>query len=200
MRLDVTLYIVALISFIFTPISFILLNGTEGTLCMAIAAILGIICVGLAYYTGQKTKTIIIKGPTTSTIPTPTKTNTQPISTQDDNKEVAEVVEEEVAEEIIEQTMPPVQDVPVEDIQPTETAVPITETSANQTPTVPTQAETNDLSLANVKGVGEKRVIQLNAIGIHTAKDLAQASVEDIAKGLKISPKIATKLIEAAKQ
>ncbi|MCL2643176.1 MAG: helix-hairpin-helix domain-containing protein [Candidatus Bathyarchaeota archaeon] len=58
----------------------------------------------------------------------------------------------------------------------------------------------DEVPLTNVKGVGEKRAAQLNALGINNAKELSQASAEDLAKNLKISPKIAAKLIEAAKQ
>jgi predicted flap endonuclease-1-like 5' DNA nuclease len=54
--------------------------------------------------------------------------------------------------------------------------------------------------LTSVKGIGEKRASQLNSLGINTVEELANASVEDLAKNLKVSPKIVAKWIEAAKQ
>jgi predicted flap endonuclease-1-like 5' DNA nuclease len=56
------------------------------------------------------------------------------------------------------------------------------------------------VGLTKVKGVGEKRAIQLKALGINSADDLANASAQAIAKKLKISPKIAKKWIMSAKE
>ena len=54
--------------------------------------------------------------------------------------------------------------------------------------------------LTKVKGIGEKRAGQLNALGIHSIGDLANASAKDLAGKLDISPKITSKWIEGAKQ
>jgi predicted flap endonuclease-1-like 5' DNA nuclease len=56
------------------------------------------------------------------------------------------------------------------------------------------------MELTDVKGVGEKRAMQLKAFGILTVEDLAKASAKDVAKRLKISPKIAEKWISNAKE
>jgi len=53
--------------------------------------------------------------------------------------------------------------------------------------------------LTKVKGIGAKRAKQLEALGIHSVKDLADASPKNLAKKLKISPKITTRWIENAK-
>ncbi|MDR2204135.1 MAG: helix-hairpin-helix domain-containing protein [Nitrososphaerota archaeon] len=72
--------------------------------------------------------------------------------------------------------------------------------SANDNEEVPIQPKQDEIPLTNVKGIGEKRAAQLNAIGITTVKDLAQTSATNLAKELDISPKITAKLIEDAKQ
>jgi predicted flap endonuclease-1-like 5' DNA nuclease len=67
------------------------------------------------------------------------------------------------------------------------------------TPT--TEARTTPkLELTEVKGIGEKRAVQLEAMGISNIDDLAEASAEDIAKKLQISLKITKKWIDSAKK
>jgi predicted flap endonuclease-1-like 5' DNA nuclease len=53
---------------------------------------------------------------------------------------------------------------------------------------------------AGVKGIGEKRAVQLKALGINSIEDLAKASAKDLASKLSISPKITEKWVENAKQ
>jgi hypothetical protein len=65
--------------------------------------------------------------------------------------------------------------------------------------TMETPAMTEVLELTQVKGIGEKRATQLNAIGINSVNALAKASAEDIAKKLQISSKITKKWIDSAK-
>ena len=66
--------------------------------------------------------------------------------------------------------------------------------------TVAVMEATPSLSeLTKVKGIGAKRAEQLNALGIHSINDLANASAKDLATKLEISPKITTRWIENAK-
>ena len=51
-----------------------------------------------------------------------------------------------------------------------------------------------------VNGIGEKRASQLNAIGITTISGLAEASTAQVAKSLKVPPKIAAKWVADAKK
>jgi predicted flap endonuclease-1-like 5' DNA nuclease len=55
-------------------------------------------------------------------------------------------------------------------------------------------------ALTEVSGIGEKRATQLNALGIFNVDDLAKAQAEDLAKSLKVSPKIVAKWVMGAKQ
>ena len=57
-----------------------------------------------------------------------------------------------------------------------------------------------DIELTKVKGIGEKRAIQLNALGIKTVNDLANESATNISKKLKISHKITKKWKTNAKK
>jgi len=53
--------------------------------------------------------------------------------------------------------------------------------------------------LTKIRGIGAKRAEQLEALGIHGIEDLAKASAKNLAKKLKLSPKITRKWIENAK-
>jgi predicted flap endonuclease-1-like 5' DNA nuclease len=54
--------------------------------------------------------------------------------------------------------------------------------------------------LLEVKGIKDKRALQLKAVGIDTVEDLAKASATDLATKLKIAPYFTGKWIENAKQ
>jgi predicted flap endonuclease-1-like 5' DNA nuclease len=99
---------------------------------------------------------------------------------------------------------PPIEPLPVSnEPQPVEPTITITqqpqESPIIQTETAPIQ-QPAESPLTKVKGIGEKRAAQLNALGIKTVDDLAKASVDEIAKSLKVSPKIVAKWVEGAKQ
>jgi len=59
---------------------------------------------------------------------------------------------------------------------------------------------TTTIELTQVKGIGEKRAMQLKALGINSADDLAKASAKTVANKLKISPKITKKWVDSAKK
>ena len=56
------------------------------------------------------------------------------------------------------------------------------------------------VELIGVKGIKEKRAEQLKALGIRNVQDLANASAEDLAKKLNISPWFTEKWINSAKE
>ena len=218
MRSDVILYVVAAIFFVLSIISIILFSDTERFIWIILNVALGIISIGSGYYLRPKPT------PTIKTIsPTPAEPVTQPTTVEPTpvlDEPITEAISEEptidesiVDEAPVEET-PIAESVPDETTQtidaPTETAETLNKTTVTPqqepTPTTtqdnktPIQAEQEETPLTNVKGIGEKRAAQLNALGINTAKELAQTSIDDLAKNLNISPKIAAKLIEAAKQ
>jgi predicted flap endonuclease-1-like 5' DNA nuclease len=66
-------------------------------------------------------------------------------------------------------------------------------------PTIAT-AGTATMSLTQMKCIGEKRAMQLKALGIASVDELSKALAKRIAKKLKISPKIVNKWIDNAKE
>jgi predicted flap endonuclease-1-like 5' DNA nuclease len=55
-------------------------------------------------------------------------------------------------------------------------------------------------ALTTIKGIGGKRAEMLKAVGINTVEELAEASAEDLAAKLKVSPKFTEKWIENARK
>ena len=68
-----------------------------------------------------------------------------------------------------------------------------------EAPAVATPTATT-VDLTQVKGIGEKRALQLKALGINSVDELATASAKNIAKKLKVSPKIVKRWIDSAKE
>ena len=69
------------------------------------------------------------------------------------------------------------------------------------TPTEPDMVENaaSTMALTQVKGIGEKRAVQLKTLGINSVEDLSKASAATVAKQLKVSPKIVDTWIANAK-
>jgi predicted flap endonuclease-1-like 5' DNA nuclease len=78
-------------------------------------------------------------------------------------------------------------------------AAPTKEVSVEKTSSVAVSAVVV-MELTQVKGIGEKRALQLKALGINSVVDLSKASAQSVAKKLKISPKIVSKWIDSAKE
>jgi predicted flap endonuclease-1-like 5' DNA nuclease len=203
MRSDVTLYVVAAFFFALTITSAVIFTDAERSLWIVSTAVMGVLSVGLGYYQRPKTKSTIQKIQTTPVAPVPAEPIEQAAPVQEENvNEQVQVTEEptpventQAIEEQVE-TAAPENEISTPSSPQEETSKEIAQTEARPT-TVEQPAET---PLTNVKGIGEKRAAQLNALGINTVKELAQASVEDLAKRLKVSPKIVAKWVEAAKQ
>ncbi len=151
MRSDYALYIVAIIFFAITGISFVFVSTElERNLSVVTTAVLGLLFAGLGYSLKPKHQTIVASAvPVAPTIPPPPPKN--------------EDIQEKTVEVVAEKTTP-------------------------------------YLELSVVKGIKEKRVEQLKAVGISTVQDLANASAEKLATKLKISPKFTEKWIHDAKE
>ncbi len=146
MRSDYALYVVAVIFFAITGISFALtMSEFERYLSVVATTILGLLFAGIGYTMKTKAKAIS----TETTFAPPLR------------------VETETAEQ--------------------EETQPISETTLAT------------VDLTSVKGIKEKRMNQLKALGINNIEDLANASSTDLAAKLKISPKFTEKWIENAK-
>jgi predicted flap endonuclease-1-like 5' DNA nuclease len=75
------------------------------------------------------------------------------------------------------------------------TEAPIEHNAVETALTIPASAA---IELTQIKGIGEKRAMQLKILGINNANDLAKASVKTISQQLKISPKTVKKWIQNA--
>jgi len=171
MRSDYALYVVAVIFFAITGISAIVLSELEQSLWVVSTAVLGLLFAGLGYSQRPRPKGRVIVE-TRPIIPAQTTVTTASVAPASTTPEPAPT----------EPTAPAATDVKMETIEvPTEVVAPIVS------------------GLTEVKGIGEKRKQQLNAMGISSIHDLAEASADDLAQKLKISPKITGKWIESAK-
>jgi predicted flap endonuclease-1-like 5' DNA nuclease len=154
MRSDYALYIVAVIFFLITLLSFALaLAEVERNLWVVTTVVLGLLFMGLGYTQRPKIQTMPLAPPP----PQPTMPTPAPVVT-----ETPKEIKMEPTAEIV--------------------------------PPAP------KIELTAVKGIKAKRTEQLKAIGISNIDELANASAEDVAKKLEISPKITGRWIEEAKR
>ncbi|MDR2720134.1 MAG: hypothetical protein LBC03_04975 [Nitrososphaerota archaeon] len=222
MRSDVILYVMAVFFFALAFTSTVIFtDNTDRIFWMTLDISLGIAFLLAGYHQRPKAKKTIKTTPTTPDATTTTETIPQPTPVEETSVEEPSIVKETAVEEApVEEA--PVEEAPVTEPVPVEAAqtigvsaetpeaiieAPVSSATQEQISPVttpvneaPAQVGQAGSPLTNIKGVGEKRAAQLNALGITTAEELSQVSVEDLAKSLKISPKIAAKLVEAAKQ
>jgi predicted flap endonuclease-1-like 5' DNA nuclease len=212
MRSDYALYIVAAFFFILTAISAILIVEVERSLWMVATAVLGLLSVGLGYY--QRPKAIVptqtVSQAVTAVEPVAPEPQAAPVEAPAPAFEAPTLVEEKATEIQTEPVMPEVEAAPAIEAPP-EIETPIQPPVMETPPVIEAPApivlqepeavpEETVSPLTKVKGIGEKRATQLNALGISTVAELAQASPQGIAKSLKISPKIVAKWVDEAKQ
>lgn len=199
MRLDYGLYIVAALLFTITVFSAVLIVEIERSLWVVTTAALGILALGLGYY--QRPRAIVSTQlpPPPVTEPTAVKMIPQEMQAETFYVPVEEKVEVKVDKiEAPAETTPIIEAPPVIEapIQPPIIEAPqITQPPASQA----SEAVPVESPLIKIKGIGEKRANQLNALGINTIDELAKASAQDIAKSLKTSPKIVDKWVAGAK-
>ena len=227
MRLDYPLYGLAIVLFALTVITFALVSEQEGRLTYAVlTAVVGLLSVGSGYFLRPKTTVV---APVQTAPPTPQKAATEPaqqtaapvvekpphidaqiveapkIETSivdasaiqtalavDAPKVESSAVEAAVVAEAqpVAQVVDPRADVPVvkEEISPPAVEMP------------QSASATAKLAFAQIRGISEKRAEQLKANGINTIEELANASAEDLAAKLNVSPKIVKMWIGSAKK
>ncbi|MFW6111383.1 MAG: helix-hairpin-helix domain-containing protein [Thermoproteota archaeon] len=84
-------------------------------------------------------------------------------------------------------------------LEPPQLPTPPTEITQEKEPELETETTLSLMELTEVKGIGQKREEQLEAVGIYTVKQLINSSPEDLAKKLDVSPKRTRRWIENAK-
>ena len=191
MRLDYILYILAVVFFVITITSAFLLTGTDQILWISASALLGILSLSLGFIQRPKPAQTN-QSPTPAPTPAIATSATQPTETA-----ILEAPKEE--EKLSLQTAPttetPIIQEPQVTVQP---AMP--ETPANTVASIEVNEPSIEHALTEISGIGEKRASQLKALGIKSVDDLAKAPVEDLAKSLKVSPKIVAKWVTGAKK
>lgn len=179
MRLDYVMYIIAGLFFVVTIIAAASTYITEMTtrqLWVVSTVVLGLISIGFGYF--QRPRAIIqtshSNAMTLETVVTQT--------IQAPTESVAAIEKSPTVETTVtldSTTQPPI----------------ITETNSNTPVTHVKRSQ-----VKRIKGIGQKRAAQLNALGINSFEDLANASATDVAKSLQISPKTVKNWITEAKE
>jgi len=172
MRSDYLLYILAILFFVVAALSANLeIASPEKIAWVVVNLVLGLVTAGFGYHYRPRTLPTLDLG----------------------DVHVREAHLAETEERHYEPTAEPLSTTPIPMQEYTPTPLPAP-TPVGAQP-APLKSE-----LMEVKGIGEKRAAQLQALGITRVDDLARASAEDLARGLTISPKITQKWVEKAKE
>jgi predicted flap endonuclease-1-like 5' DNA nuclease len=174
MRLDYTLYALAIVIFIITALSaVIVIDQTDKSIWIITTAVLGILFVIVGYYVRPQVKAAAASQPAAPMPQEPAP--------------AAPVAEAPKAE-------PPIVESPKIEVPP------MIEAPKVETPAVETEAPAQTMGLTQIRGINEKRAVQLRANGINSVEDLAKASASDLATKLEVSPKIVKMWIGSAKK
>ena len=178
MRSDYLFYALAVVFFIITAVSFVM-SQTEQSLWVVSTVVLGLLSAGLGYHYRPRAKL--------ATAPT---SEMQPADTG-----VVHVKEAHLAESV-ETHVEPTATPPSVTTMPSQLVVPI---PAMTPPASEAQAPMKS-ELTAIHGINEKRAVQLNEFGISTIDALANASADDLANRLAVSPKITRMWVGSAKK
>ena len=173
MRLDYTLYVLAALLLIITAVPFIAPIGVETTETKSLWVVATVVMGLLSIGLGysQRPKTEAQAcQPSMTTAPEP------------------------------QETMPQTQPAAVVEAPKEETVAPAEKAAIAKKATDVASPAVATMALTQVKGVGEKRAVQLAALGINSVEDLSKASSAAVAKKLKVSPKIVDSWIANAKK
>jgi len=179
MRSDYPFYILAVIFFIITATSLIAIEQSQRSLWVVSSVVLGLFSAGLGYYYRPKAKTVAV--PITEVITSDTGD--------------AHVREAHLAETVETHAEPTVTPLSVSTAPgPLVAPIPVLAPSPPEA-SAPLKSE-----LTVIRGINEKRASQLKEAGITSIDALANASAEDLAKNLMISPKITRMWIGSARK
>ena len=180
MRSNLLFYLLAVTFFLLTAIALVtVVDQTEKSVWSVATVVLGLFSLGLGYYQRPKAKTVVGAVPEVNTAET-----------------VDPHLRESHIEEAIEKHSPPTTTPASPSPMPTQVIAAI----PAMTPPAAEQAPPLKSELFAIKGIGEKRAAQLNALGINNLDDLAKTSPQYLADNLSISPKITQKWVENAKE
>jgi predicted flap endonuclease-1-like 5' DNA nuclease len=101
---------------------------------------------------------------------------------------------------VTQEAMPQTQTATMTEAPKEETEATVEKAAMKEPQMVTAPAAAATVELTQVKGVGEKRAMQLKALGINNVDELSRASAKTLAKKLKVSPKTVNKWIADAKK
>ena len=180
MRSTILFYLLAVIFFLLTAIALItVVDQTEKSVWSVATVVLGLFSLGLGYYQRPKGRTVVGEAPEVNTA-----------------QAVDPHLRESHIEEAIEKHVPPT----TSPVSPSPMPTQVIAAIPAMTPPAAEQAPPLKSELFAIKGIGEKRVAQLKALGINRVDDLAKTSPQYLADNLSISPKITQKWVENAKE
>ena len=194
MRLDYPMYALAVIFFIVTAVSLLLVaEQVQQSLWVVTTVVLGLFSIGLGYTQRPKAKA-------TASQPSASISNitmSKPLSPVVDDAHEAEAFRgENVGQAVEAQVLPQsTSPVPMQVVAPTPVLNPAPIESLVASP-----SDTTISDITRVKGIGMKRAAQLKSMGISDLEGLAKASAEEIATKLQISPKITKKWVAESKE
>jgi predicted flap endonuclease-1-like 5' DNA nuclease len=184
MRSDYLLYALAVVFFIITAASLLfVMSQTEQSLWVLSTVVLGLFSAGLGYHYRPKVKATAV-----SSVSVPAAQTADTGNAHAKEAHLAESVETHVEEPTA--TPPTVTTMPSQLVAPIPAMIlPEPEAMA------PLKSE-----LMAIHGINEKRAAQLKDVGISSIDALANASADDLAKGLSVSPRITRMWIGSAKK
>jgi predicted flap endonuclease-1-like 5' DNA nuclease len=179
MRSDYLFYILAVVFFVITATSLIIVNQSQQSLWVVSSVVLGLFSAGLGYYYRPKTKAVAVP--------------IVEVQTADTN--TAYVSEPRPAETLETRAEPTVTPLPVVTV-PSKLAAPVPVITLP----APKAAAPVKSELTVINGINDKRAAQLRHAGITSLDALANASADDLAEILMVSPRITRMWIGTAKK
>jgi predicted flap endonuclease-1-like 5' DNA nuclease len=201
MRMDYELYVLSIIVFIAAAVFAVVL--TDWTIWTGTAVILGAVFIVGGYIVRPKSQVAGVPPPAEPQPDVTTPPEPQPpISVPSETQVVEPLKAESVVKTSVAESPPMIEALKVETPAlekpaPTQALPPAPVTEA---PPIVVAPPFHSTDLTQIRGINERRVEQLKALGIESIKDLATASAADLSSKLKVSEKIVKMWIGSAKK
>jgi predicted flap endonuclease-1-like 5' DNA nuclease len=198
MRLDYALYGLAIVLFAIAAITFAMVAEQDGRTVYAVStAAVGLLSIGGGYFLRPKAQAARETAAIQTPPPTPQVAAAEPIqrvtAPVDAPKTEPPVVEAPSPEPVAAVEAPRAESPIVEAPVVVELGPPV----EMGPKTVPAEGKS---VFSQIRGISEKRAEELKANGINTVEELANASAEDLAAKLNVSPKIVKMWIGSARK
>ncbi len=213
MRLDYTLYGLAIIFFIVAAVSLIVVSDQTGKMLLTVSTtVIGLVSVSTGFMLKPKVQTAASTSAPAVTQEVQVEQTVQATTLETPVVEAPKTVAAPVVDAPAVVVAPPAEAPPVAvpvfseaaveapvavpaPIAPAKVSSPTSEVSTE----APVTTAVPIIGLTQVKGIGEKRATQLKDNGINSIEDLAKADVVDLAAKLRVSPKLVEKWVAGAK-